>query len=142
MEGETSNGIAITSSMRAIGDVWTADHVGQLMIAAFRVSPGVPMYSRRYGHLEALEKMPVGPCKVLSWLERELPLKRGLHRARQIVGTWAASHALRWRDPDASIAQWCSAHNVHPTTFYRTRDRALIIIAKRLNDRGIQVFHL
>src|SRR5215216_1435640 len=128
--------------MRAIGAVWTADHVGQLMIAAFRVSPGVPMYSRRYGHLEALEKMPVGPCKVLSWLERELPLKRGLHRARQIVGTWAASHALRWRDPDSSIAQWCRLHRVHEATFNRTRKRALLVIAKRLTQRKIPVFHL
>jgi|SRR5215216_5157118 len=141
MEAGT-NGLTLTASMRADEDVWTGEHVGQLMIAAFRVSTGVPMYSRRYGHIEALEEMPSGPCKVLSWLERFLPPKRGLHRARQIVGTWAAARALRWRDPDASIAEWCRDHRIHEATFNRTRKRALMVIAKRLNQRKIPVFHL
>ena len=130
---------SVGSSARSVSKVaWTPELVCQLTIAAFRVLPSWPIFSRRFGEF-GQGRLPIGPEKVLSWAERYL---ERLPRGRTVLFKWASVTASNFRDPDDTLRGFAAEIGMSWSAFQRTRRRACEIIAKGLALDGVSTFHL
>lgn len=117
------------------GGDWTDDHVAQLMVDAFRLLPGTPVYSSRSGLKAVDERLPPGPPKVINWTSRYLE-----GDVRKAVLVWASTIARG--DSENSLRSVVESLGWPWSTFKDRRKRGCEIIAERLNKHGIEVFHL
>jgi hypothetical protein len=117
--------------------------VAQLHISAFRVLPGWPIFSRRFGDLGlAAARLPNGPHKVLSWAERYL---ERLPRGRAVLFKWASVTAragLEGRSADDTLRSFAAELRMPWGGFQRTRRRACQIIAAELTRDRVPIFYL
>jgi hypothetical protein len=112
--------------------------VCQLTIAAFRVLPPWPIFSRRCGEF-GQGRLPAGPEKVLSWAERYL---ERLPRGRTVLFKWASVEASNFHDPDDTLRGFAAENGVSWSAFQRTSRRACEIIARGLSRDDVPIFHL
>ena len=121
--------------------VWTPEHVAQLHIAAYRLRPSWPVFSRRFppGALVVGQRLRPGPDKVFSWAERYLARQP---RRRAVLFKWASVMARDLRDPDDTLRAFARELKISWKTFLRARRRACEIIAACLTRDGVPVFYL
>lgn len=114
-------------------ECWTAERVGEAVIAAFRALPHMPVYSpRRAEFMPVLPGQDVSPLDVLALSEHVLGRSTP---ERRILLIWARSKATRG-DVGGSVRQYCVERSIDHKTFIRRRKRACAMIAAEMNRIG------
>ncbi len=104
---------------------WTADKVGECLVAAFRQLPNTPIYSPVNGSLRAIHGASSTPLDII--MAAQLILGRQSPGCRKVM-TWARARAL-----GGSVRETCREMGWSHSTFERHRCAALKTIAARLN---------
>lgn len=112
---------------------WTAEQVGETIIAAFHTLPSIPVYSPRRSELvSVLSGKDTSPLDIIAFSEHVLGRASPERRALLI---WARSLATGG-DVGGSIRQYCIEMGMHRLTLDRRRKRACARIAAELNRIG------